>query len=487
MLGISIMVFFFVIAIGAPLLTPYSPTSTVVSPKIAYKLSKPVWYKYLFPRENITENVNPILGPYFDTATTIEEFELDTALTNQGSIRLEFEPNIGCLERSGPGCGALVFKRDADITPYGDVKANLSKVFNYPYSSPPQQFMGDVAILVDNPQNMSIRISLVLEKVGSERRIVWTDENFENISAKWIVPDPLVNSDSSATKKWLGDTFGSEWITRKPAAVMFQEPGDYKYGVEITFSDNYPGEDVEATIYIDDFFIKIYGNSFGLFGTDHYNRDIFTQLVYGTQISLTLGILSAIFSVAIGLVIGLAAGYIGGFFDQVLMRFTDLLLVIPDTPLYIILMATLSPGMWTLILLISVLGWTGFARLVRAQTLSLKERPFVEAAKAVGGGKFHVIFRHILPNVMNLVYVTLATSVPYAITTEAWLSWLGLYDPNTMTWGRMLYDVQTEATGMWMWWWVIPPGLCIAAISLAFILLGYALDEVLNPKLRERR
>jgi len=172
--------------------------------------------------------------------------------------------------------------------------------------------------------------------------------------------------------------------------------------------------------------------------------------------------------------------------DQVLMRFTDMLLVIPDTPLYIVLMAVTSPTVWNLVLLISVIGWTGFARVVRAQTLSLRERPFVEAAKAVGAGRFRIILRHIMPNVMNLVYVTLATSVPYAITSEAWLSWLGLYDPYVMTWGRMLHDAQATAQGIRMWWWVVPPGVCIAAISLSFILLGYALDEILNPKLRKR-
>jgi peptide/nickel transport system permease protein len=169
------------------------------------------------------------------------------------------------------------------------------------------------------------------------------------------------------------------------------------------------------------------------------------------------------------------------------MRFTDLLLVIPDTPLYIVLMAVISPSVWNLVLLITVIGWTGFARVVRSQALTLRERPFVEGARAIGAGKSRIIMRHILPNVMNLVYVTLATSVPYAITSEAWLSWLGLYDPYVMTWGRMLYDVQNASEGIKMWWWVIPPGLCIAAISLSFILLGYALDEILNPKLRKRR
>jgi len=128
----------------------------------------------------------------------------------------------------------------------------------------------------------------------------------------------------------------------------------------------------------------------------------------------------------------------------------------------------------------------GFTRVVRSQVLSLKERPFVEAAKAIGAGKFHIILTHILPNVVSLVYVSLALAVPGAILAEAALSWLGLYDPHVMSWGRMLHDAQFEQ-GIEKWWWIVPPGLCIALVSLSFILLGYALDEILNPKLRRRR
>jgi len=127
-----------------------------------------------------------------------------------------------------------------------------------------------------------------------------------------------------------------------------------------------------------------------------------------------------------------------------------------------------------------------FARIVRSQVVSLKERPFVEAAKAVGAGKFHIILSHILPNVMSLVYVSLALAVPSAILAEAALSWLGLFDPRVVSWGRMLNEAQFQQ-GIDKWWWIVPPGISIALVSLSFVLLGYALDEILNPKLRQRR
>jgi peptide/nickel transport system permease protein len=169
-----------------------------------------------------------------------------------------------------------------------------------------------------------------------------------------------------------------------------------------------------------------------------------------------------------------------------MMRFTDILLVLPGLPLLMILMTVFGSTINNLIIVIGLLGWMGFARVIRAQVLSLKERAYIEAAKAIGASELHILTRHVLPNVMGLVYVSLALEVPAAIVLEASLSWLGFYDPNIMSWGRMLYDVQ--ATGSYTaWWWVVPPGICIALLSLSFILLGYAIDEILNPKLRIRR
>jgi len=274
-----------------------------------------------------------------------------------------------------------------------------------------------------------------------------------------------------------------------PLHIVFDKiPGDYRYGVEITFKDiNSTKSQVSTTLHIDTLSFKLIGNAWGLLGTDHLGRDIWTQLLHGTKVSLYVGLLSAVLSVAIGLIVGLAAGYMGKTVDEVLMRFNDMLLVIPFLPLLIVLTAVLGATVENLIILLGILGWMGFARVVRSQVLSLKERPFVEAAKAIGAGRTHIMMRHILPNVMSLVYVTLATSVPGSIVAEAALSWLGFYDYYRMSWGRMLYDVQNSARAVQNWWWVIPPGLCIAALALAFIMLGFALDETLNPRLRMRR
>jgi ABC-type dipeptide/oligopeptide/nickel transport system permease subunit len=486
-LGIAIIVTFVAVALGANIITPHSPTAIVIFPKTAYRYSKPFWYGSLFPAENISQNIDPIPDPNFNAANGIDQLQFDSTLANQDFVHSEFAQNIGYPDGSGPGSGAIKFARGADTSPYGVVNASLTKSFTYPYSFPPEQFQGTAAILVENPQNLSIYISLFIERVGSGVRASWSNENFEIApSGEWIIPLTLMDSDNYYARKHLSDTIGPEWF-KDPVKIMFNTPGEYRFGVEVTFNDTSVGQSAEATVYIDDLWLRVFGNSYGLLGTDQYGRDIFTQLAYGTRISMFIGLVTAFLTTVIGLGVGITAGYVGGYVDQVLMRFTDMLLVIPEVALFIVLIAVAGASIWNLIWIMVIVGWTGFARIARSQTLSLKERPFVEAAKAVGGGKGHIIFRHIVPNVMSLVYVSLATAVPGAIINEAWLSFLGLYDPSVMTWGRMLHDVESSASGIYMWWWVIPPGLCIAAISLSFILIGYALDDVLNPKLRERR
>jgi len=220
-------------------------------------------------------------------------------------------------------------------------------------------------------------------------------------------------------------------------------------------------------------------------------------LIYGSRVSLFIGVLSAIFSTLIGLFVGLVAGYVGGVVDEGLMRFADLLLVMPTLPLFIVLVVALRAvgvfmSLWNLIIIITLFGWMSFSRTVRSMVLSLRERAFVEAAKASGAGTMHIITRHILPNVFALVYITLATSVPGAIVLEASLSWLGLGDPLIPSWGKILYDFNASGLAVTKgvadyWYWLFPACIAIAVLAAAFILMGYAMDEILNPRLRERR
>ena len=226
-------------------------------------------------------------------------------------------------------------------------------------------------------------------------------------------------------------------------------------------------------------------NNYYVLGTDARGRDIFSQLLWGSRVALLVGFASAFFSISIGVIIGLVAGYLGGRVESVLMRFTDVILVIPGLPLVIILAAVLGAGIGNIILVIAIVGWPGVARVIRAEVLSLKERPFIDSARVTGASNVRIMFRHVAPNVAPLAFLYMTFAVSSAILTEAALSFIGLGDVNTISWGIMLQDV-SQSKALTAWWWLLPPGLAITMISLAFFLVGRAFDEIVNPRLRKR-
>jgi peptide/nickel transport system permease protein len=226
------------------------------------------------------------------------------------------------------------------------------------------------------------------------------------------------------------------------------------------------------------------GNSY-LLGTDDRGHDILSQTLLGSRIALLVGFLSAAFSIGIGVVIGLVSGYYGGNVDAVLMRFTDVILVLPALPLLIVFAAMMSPSIWNIIFIIAILGWGGVARVIRSEVLSLKERPFIDSARVTGASKSRIMFKHIAPNVFPLALLYMTFAISGAILYEAALSFIGLGDPTTVTWGMMLNYVQ-HSNALEAWWWLLPPGICITLVCLAFFLLGRAFDEIVNPRLRRR-
>lgn len=220
-------------------------------------------------------------------------------------------------------------------------------------------------------------------------------------------------------------------------------------------------------------------------GTDDAGRDVLSNLIFGARVSLTVGFFASFISIAIGGSIGMAAGYAGGATDRALMRFTDVVLVIPDLPLAIVLVALTKPSLFNIILVIGLVGWTGTARLVRAQTLAVKERKFVHRARAVGAGDLRLITRHIFPLVLPLLVVNTVLVISLAILEESALSFLGLSDPTTVSWGQMLnYAFSRGATSSGAWWALLAPGAGIVWVVLGCTLLGYGLEQILNPRVK---
>jgi peptide/nickel transport system permease protein len=227
---------------------------------------------------------------------------------------------------------------------------------------------------------------------------------------------------------------------------------------------------------------------FAPLGTDSLGRDTLTQFVWGARTSLLVGLAATILAILIGAIVGIAAGFFGGWSGGVLMRLTEWFLVIPFLPLAIVLAAILGPSVQNIILVIGITSWPFPARLIRAQVLTLKERDYVDRSRALGASNWHLMTRHILPAVSPLILATATLTVPIVILSEATLSFLGLGDPLNPSWGKLLDDAfETGAVTAEAWWVFIPPGAGILLVALAFTLCGTALEEILDPRLRDRR
>jgi peptide/nickel transport system permease protein len=222
-----------------------------------------------------------------------------------------------------------------------------------------------------------------------------------------------------------------------------------------------------------------------LLGTDDSGRSVLTLLIWGSRISLLVGLLATAISMVIGTLVGLMSGFFEGRVAALLFRLTEWFLVLPFLPLAIVLASVLGRSLLNIAIVIGVTSWPGTALLIRSQTLSVKERPYLERARVLGAGRWHQMSRHVLPNVMPMVFANTTLTVAIAILSETTLSFLGLGDPARVSWGSMLddaFEVGAMTTGAW--WFIVPPGVCVVLVVLSFTLVGQALEDVLNPRLR---
>jgi peptide/nickel transport system permease protein len=460
MAGLILLLIFVVIGVCAPLITPYDPQNTM---QLANFRSEPEWLNAETPK-----NMYPVSDPGFTSSTSLQEWTLSGTGISTTWTGQEGYGGIAYIEK-GSGSGALVLS----TTSTDDATATIGNMLTYNYK-PPHRFSVHLAYKAEVVGEATWNAQVIMRQTTGQELVFW-DSGIQSSSIDWSIPKPQIDTNDAILRIKLFKDILSD------ASKVFPQKGDYTLILRLTTKSQ--GGSVK--FYVDDFSARIWGDSFGLLGTDNYGRDILTQLLYGSRISILIGVFSAIIAVGLGLIVGLASGYVGGWVDELLMRFNDILLTIPSLPLLIVLTAVLGPSIYSVVILIGFLGWMGIARLIRSQVLSLKEKAFVEAARASGGGTWHIIWKHLVPNVITMAYTQLALTVPGAIVTEAALSFLGLGDPFIQTWGKMLHDVQYYGA-VSEWWWAIPPGLCIALLSMAFVFIGYAMDDILNPKLRRR-
>ncbi len=255
--------------------------------------------------------------------------------------------------------------------------------------------------------------------------------------------------------------------------------GIYQFEITGEFSEN-NGE-------IENPYMVLVGSMSGLMGTDNMKRDIFSGLISGLKWALFIGIATSFIAVIIGVMYGIISAYFGGFVDGFMQFIYQIFIGIPVLPVMIVMSAIFKPSIWTMIAMMILFSWTGSVMTVRSMAMQLKEETYIEAARTIGAGHLRIIFNHLTPLLLPFSFASMALAVPSAIVYESSLSLLGFGDATIVTWGQILHDaMKGSAVLSGLWWWIIPPGILIAILGMSFAFLGFALDKILHPKLRNR-
>ncbi len=465
-IGLGLIVTFAFVALAAPLLTPYRPSDVVSG-----HLAQPEWVMFFPDGYYLSKNIVVVEDPLFQSPAAVQAWTLNANSSTLSNLNLGYAPGVGFPAESR-GSLQMVYNGASP----GMVV--LSRVFQFPYHGPPGEFIATFSVLISGAtRTQPVHVRLFIDRIGDQSFNLFDQDVTTN--GVWL---PSADVSLRASNEDLKKTLGMLNAPFGPHQIIFSYPQSYSYGIEVTFNG-------PQRVNIDNLQLSLLGTAWGLLGTDNNGSDLYTKDIYGSRISLLVGLLAAGIGIGLGLLVGLMAGFLGRVVDETLMRFTDMMLVIPSLPLLIVLVAVLGPSIWNVISIIGFLSWMGFARVIRSQVLTLRERPFIEAARAAGSGSVRIMTHHIFPNLVSLTYVNLALSVPSAILTEAALSFLGL-SASVLSWGHIFQDVELAGALSLKppaWWWVLPPGFLIALVSLSFVLIGYALDEIFNPRLRRRR
>lgn len=452
MVGLAIVLVYVLAAVFAPYITPYNPMEDMY---LADRLAAPAWIG----------KVNPKYQDWPATSRNIIA-EKDWHVEQDGGATIsktEFDRGAG-VDISIPARAEGEGSGDGVVLSYG---------MKYAYQ-PPQTFSAKFDYTVDAPDDAVTKVRLEMISPDGTTHDLWDAA----VNGSQGESPAIADARDFDMKMRMGLSFFDD-----PATVVFSQKGDYLLRFLVS-SESPSGP---ASVRISPVTFEILGLLHGVLGTDHMGSDLWAQLIYGTRLALIIGLASAFISVAIGTTVGIVSGYVGGALDEFLMRLVDVLLSIPDLPILIVLGALFGKSLLNVVIIVSAFAWMGIARIIRSQTLTLKERTFIEAARASGASGNYIMAAHILPNVTPLIFANLVLRIPGAILTEAALSFLGLGDPRVPTWGRMLQNArQFGAFTELAWWWLLPPGFALTFLSLAFVFIGNTVNEVLNPRYRER-
>ncbi|MDD4308528.1 MAG: ABC transporter permease [Thermoplasmata archaeon] len=426
---------------------------------------------------------------YFRSADSFPRLYFPIGNENAYSVKI-FDPSVRALVGEFTGTGGTVDIAPTATSTFGSLYVTLNRVAedDTPFSTVfrvsetgviDQTFLGEMGTIATKVFPVE-QASLVyaLDTDG----VVWASQTGVTVDTPYTergMKEIFSTGSASAQFNYFGSFGGTKYsTTMTPVEMynMFYVPEEHSLTVYQSIGSSLgalpPGTYAS-------------GNTYYL-GTDNVGHDILTLLIYGSRVALIVGLTAAFFSVVVGTLVGLVSGYYGGTTDILLMRATDIALSIPFLPIVLIWSQIRGQSIWNIVIILAILGWPGIARVVRAQTLSLKERAFIDAARVSGSSDTKIILKHIAPNVLPFTFLYMTLFVAGAILTEAALSYLALGDPKSISWGNMLSTIQTSGHSLIAPWWLLPPGLCITILSLGFYLLGRGVDEIINPRLRRR-
>ncbi|MEW5826887.1 MAG: ABC transporter permease [Candidatus Bipolaricaulota bacterium] len=336
------------------------------------------------------------------------------------------------------------------------------------------------SLLVERPDGRSMTYQKSTTSTGAQELRISIDQNLRERVFQMMASadDPAV----AATKnpKQI-DAVPILFGEAKPGVLTNPEvvQGTYHLRLQVALASDEARVDKAELI--------VAGGVSGLLGTDGQKRDLWSGLIAGTKWALIIGLLTSLISVIVGVIYGVTSGYFGGWVDALMNRVFEVAVNIPLLPILIVLSAVFKPSIWLMIALMCLFFWTGPVKTVRSIALQIKENTYIEAAHGLGASHRRILFRHMLPQLVPYAFASMALAVPGAITYEASVSLIGLGDATVVTWGQILFDAfSSGAVLQGIWWWIVPPGLAIAFMGMTFAFMGFAMDTILNPRLKTR-
>ena len=492
LIGLVMLLFYVGMAVFAPYLatTDPSPTNTVAPHFLA-----PSWMSIFDPNGVVTGEympdpyfVNPptivTTGPYADQFSFAHYQNPINATKSYVNLTWSYTANSGVFiqpdpQKQRPDSTSFIYLNQTLHWPYERMPSDVNITFEYGVT-----LNGDFKTETYGGIMFKVFIWLV-DSSGNWRRVYQSSPPYTP-----IIQDRRINLNYfDVAEAWGGMVLNKQGVQEDPRDDLTVAIGISPTSNFYDFFGDHPWTyyNGSVTLQINELSLVAYGEYYGVLGSTDKGADAWSQLVYGSRISLTIGILSTLLSTFVGVTVGVTAGYWGGRIDEILMRIVDFLLVIPGLPLMMILAAFLGPSVENIIIVIAIFGWTGTSRIMRSQVMAEKNKAYVESARAIGASDTYIMYRHIFPNTFNLLFADMTLGVVSSILSESGLAFLGLTDPSQPSWGRMLADAQgSGGFSRGAWWVVVFPGLMITLLSLAFTFVGHTIDQVLNPRLRER-